>query len=553
MVRIGVVIILVSLTVLFGCTDTAKMAGQSGASKRPPQTVVSVNRDLQTTSIHNVWIVASNGNTYRLTIEDKKVKSSKKWTGLLGSGGTRTYVTEAGFVAARWPYVYFIDPEKTPEGALSASDRIDIRVGDPEDNDANAGWFPRVCLASYQKADNKRYLIAAWGNGRYREFQMSDTKPYRPTWSPLPPLRTVPEINGFREYDASQNLIKVWWGWGYSCAIDQKRKRFYSQWYVSGPKVRKDAKGVDSRSGGAVDLETGSFLAPETVYPNAAFVSSHPKLKDSTLGGNSESGSYSVGTDIDGNLYNSSSATDLGYTAAHDPVGDFVWITRHGTSTEWPKGKITVVHRKCLTKEANCVEKKDFMEFHGPESFIGPLSALKDGTIVGLVRSGDGSDTNRVYLLRLEDESDLSKGIRFTKLNYEIDGDPYMYVDFTGATLYTFESEQTFKVREIPGYVPTSRRDPTPQKLRNVGFVWKNKLGTTNTWQNIKLEVRCYLATDSRPAYEEIKMTGKAGESSDITTKSCQNKDAEFIDVKLTRLKGNNLEDVSDIQVSITQ
>lgn len=553
MIRVGIVILLGSVTILSACTEKAKMGGQSGVSKRPPQTVVSANRDLQTTSIHNVWIVASNGNAYRLTIEDKKVKSSKKWTGIVGAGGTRTYVTEAGFVAARWPYVYFIDPEKTPEGALSASDRIDIKAGDAEDTDSNAGWHPRVCLASYQKADNNRYLIAAWGNGRYREFQMSDTKPYRPNWSPLPPLKIVPEINGWREYDASQNLIKVWWGWGYSCAIDQKRKRFYSQWYASGPKLRQDAKGVASRTGGAIDLETGNFLAPETAYPNAAFVSSHPKLKASTLGVSSDWGSYSVGTDSDGNIYNHRSTTDfLGYTAAHDAVGDFVWITRHGTTTEWPKGKITVARRKCLTSDANCIEKKDFMDFHGPENFIGPLSALKDGTIVGLVR-GSGTDKNRVYLLRLEDESDLSKGIRFTKLDYEIDGDPYMYVDFTGATLYTFESEQTFRVREIPGYVPTSRRDPTPQRLQSVGFVWKNKAGTTNEWQNVKLEVRCYLDASSRPAYEEIKITGKAGESSDITTKACQNKSADFIDVKLTRLKGNNLEDISDIQVSITQ
>jgi hypothetical protein len=73
-------------------------------------------------------------------------------------------------VAARWPYIYFIDPEKTPEGALAAGDRIDIQEGDADDANANGGWFPRICLASYQKADNKRYLIAAWGNGRYREF-----------------------------------------------------------------------------------------------------------------------------------------------------------------------------------------------------------------------------------------------------------------------------------------------------------------------------------------------------------------------------------------------
>lgn len=553
MSSIGIFFVFAVLTSSIACTQKAVLRGNAAVAKREPATVVSAKRDLQTTSIHNIWVVASNGNTYRLTIEGSKVTASKKWTGIIGTGGTRTYVTEGGFVAARWPYVYFIDPEKTPEGALSASDRIDISVGEPAEEPFRP-HAPRICLASYQKSDNKRYLIAAWGNGRYREFQMADDKPYKPIWATLPPKKIVPQINGFRTYAADGiTVASEELGWGYSCAIDQKRKRFYSQWYISGPKLRKDSQGIDSRTGGAIDLETGNFIAPETAYPNAAFVSSHPKLKDSTLGVSSDWGSYSVGTDIEGNIYNSRSASDLGYTTAHDPVADFIWLTKHGPNAEWPKGKITVINRKCLTTEPNCVEKKDFMEFHGPESFIGPLSALKDGTIVGLVRGSDGTDKNRVYLLRLEDESDLSKGIRFSKLNYEIDGDPYMYVDFTGATLYTFESEQTFKVREIPGYLAINKRNPAPQKIAAAKFLWNNKPGTTNEWQNIKLEARCYLDATSKPAYEEIKITPKAGEYSNISAKSCQNQEAEFIDIKLTRLKGNNLEDVSDIQISITQ
>jgi hypothetical protein len=238
---------------------------------------------------------------------------------------------------------------------------------------------------------------------------------------------------------------------------------------------------------------------------------------------------------------------------AHDPIDDFIWISTQGTTTDWPKGKLTVVKRKCLTTEATCTEGKDFMEFSGPESYIGPLSALKDGTVVGAVRGGDANAKHGIYLLRLEDANDLTKGIRAKKLDFEVEGDPYMYVDFTGATLYTYESEQTFKVREIPGYVPRNSRDLSPQKLLEVGFVWNNKPGTATEWQNIKLETRCYSDPSAKPAFQEVQIKTRAGESADITTDSCKGKVAEFIDVRLSKIKGENLADVSDIQISIKQ
>jgi len=560
------------------CTKSAKMAGASGMAVRPPMTITSARRDIQATNIHKIWVVTSNGNAYQITVDGEKVTNVKKWTGVDGSGGTRTYVTEGGFVAARWPYVYFIDPEGTPEGALTAGDKVDISQGLPGE-DKSESQFPRICLASYQKSDNKRYLIAAWGHGRYREFPLNDTKPHKPDWTVMPPKKILSEINGWHEYaknypnlpagkgfdqtDAEKTAnpprtTRTDFGWGYSCAIDQKKKIFYSQWYVSGPKKRTDDFGVLSRTGGALNLETGQYLDPMSVAPNATFRSTTPKLKDYTWSVGDTRGSYAVGSDVDGNIYNGQDANYIKegprvvYTMSHDPMDDVIWISTHGTNTESPQGKLTVVRRKCLTTEPNCTENKDFIERSGPESFIGPLSALKDGTVVGAVRR-TGNDKHGIYLLRLEDPNDLAKGIRAKKLDFEVDGDPYMYVDFTGATLYTYESEQTFKVREIPGYMPRNARDLSPQKLLEVRFVWNNKPGTATEWQNIKLETRCYSDPSAKPAYEEVNITTKAGESADITTNTCKGKVAEFIDVKLSKIKGENLADVSDIQISIKQ
>ena len=566
------------IAAVLSCTQSAKMSGVSGLIPRKAHAVTSARRDVQASNIHKIWVVTSIGNAYRLTLEGEKVTETKKWTGVAGDGGSRTYVTEGGFVVARWPYVYFIDPDGTPEGALTSKDFVDISQVLPGEspNDPQDWQHPRICLASYQKSDNKRYLIAAWGNGRYREFLLSDNKPYRPDWSVLAPKKVVPEINGWVQYakgytglpagkgfdllpSDGTSKLRTDWGWGYSCAINQKTKQFYSQWYSAGPKLRTDDMGFTRRTGGILNLETGVFQDPEIVAPNRNFVSKTTKLKDLTWGVSNAlgQGSYAVGTDSDGNIYNGAVDDGAGnslsvYTMAHDPIGDFMWVSMYGTTAALPKGKLTVLRRKCLTTEPNCVENKDFIEFPGPEGFIGPLSALKDGTIVGAVRRTD-SGKHGIYLLRLEDDSDLTKGIRFKKLDFEVDGDPYMYVDFTGATLYTYESEQTFKIREIAGYAPRNQRDLTPMKILEVKFAWNNRPETTTEWRNIKLESRCYADASAKPAYETIVINAKAGEFTDITTKSCAGLVAEFIDVKLSKIKGENLSDVSDIQISVKQ
>ena len=100
---------------------------------------------------------------------------------------------------------------------------------------------------------------------------------------------------------------------------------------------------------------------------------------------------------------------------------------------------------------------------------VGPLSALGDGHMVGMVRNpGD------VYLFKLKNDKDATKGIEAVKIVENVGGDPYMYTDFTGATLYltgnvfefdftnqlAFDAKVPLRQLELPG-----RQHQTGQRL----------------------------------------------------------------------------------------
>ena len=518
-----------------------------------------------TNKIRHASLAATTGNyvvhtgvANWLQVEGDKIIQHKKWSGLDGNGdlGIRTYVTEAGFLAGRFPFVYFIDPETTQEGLLAEEN---IKNFDP---DKKYRADSRLCLGSYFK-DDKRYMIAAFGAGKYYEILMADNKPYKPLWSDLNSI-TLRQIDNAR---GDEKVVKTYTpplegiGWGYSCHMNQKKKIFYSQWHEMGPKRLQNPGDTSTSWAGAVDLTSYKTVDLDSQIPNAKFVQNNPVLKSFALSVNSDKGSYAVAGDPDGNIYNADRDAILPpeegntvgegnstYTMAYERISDTVWISRN-------TDKIMVVKRKCLTTEPNCtssdyVVAKVLPVENDPSSCatIGPLSALKDGRVVGLSRC-NGS---WVRLFNLKDPADISKGVDALPL-VKIDGDPYMYVDFTGATLYTRESEQTFKISDLAGYATRAPKDARPDKILEAHFEWKNAKSTPLEWSGMRLEARCYEDSSNKGAYQEITAVAKAGEKTLLDLPACKNQFVEAIDIKITQIKGDSLGDVESMKIHIKQ
>ena len=537
------------------CPGRAHITGIDSNTKT--LTLSHAVRHASGTQIAGTYIVHT-GVANWLQVEGDKIIQHKKWSGLDGNGdyGIRTYVTEGGFLAARFPFVYFIDPESTPEGLL------------PEDNiknfDPTRKYNPesRICLGSYMK-DDKRYMIAAFGAGKYYEIPMADTAPYKPLWDDLSliPLRVIDNARGNEKAWKALTPPQEGYGWGYSCHMNQKKKIFYSQWYNAGPKLLGDASDPSTSHAGAVDLTTHKTVELDNQIPNSKFIQNNPVLKSFAISVSSTKGSYAVAGDPDGNIYNADvsailppeagSAAGEGnstYTMAYEKISDTIWISRN-------TDKIMVVKRKCLTTEPNCTSSDYFVAKVLPVeadpascSTIGPLSALKDGRVVGLSRCG----ASWVRLFSLKDPADISKGVDALPL-VKIPGDPYMYVDFTGATLYTRESEQTFNITDLTGYAKRAPKDARPDKILEAHFEWKNAKTTPPEWSGMRLEARCYADSSNKGTYQEIKTVAKAGEKTLLDLLNCKNQFIESIDIKITQIKGETLGDVESIKIHIKQ
>ncbi len=491
------------ITWVSSCTESnfSGAAGKSGSrvstgdcktppcGPRPPVVLdieFSGDKKIEPNQNTKIWVVTTDGVFKRFSLDGDKVivTDTKTWTvdpniWKLGTGGTRTYVTEGGFLAARFPHLYFIDPD-VPNVVESK----------------NIGSNSRTCVASYRK-DGKRYIIAAWGLGEYAEYPLDDKPPYKPLWD-FPTKRGKITIR--------QNPPNVR-EWGYSCFINQEQKIFYSQWYENSPTT-----GFNLMTYEAVN-------AIKTTAPNADFMSLTPDVAKYSKG--ARGGSYALSGDPYGNIYNGESWKES-YTAAYDRASDSVWFS----NKESPK--IWVIDRKCLTTKNTCDNYKDY----NPGVVIGPMSALKDGRIVGLVRGGKGD----IYILSLSDKNNLKGGLNGVKIG-EAGGDPYMYTDFTGATLYITESEQTFKPLDMPKYQAS-------KPIKMAVFSWNPTpayaAGSLSVeWKNIKLEARCYSNTASKPAYVEIAKVHPSDKGTELNVPSCVEGKYSNVDVRLTQLNND--------------
>lgn len=435
----------------------------------------------------SIWAATSDGKVYWFRLEGDVVVQTKKWQGMgPGAAGSRTYVTEKGLVVARaGGYLYWIDPAKTPEGQLAQNLPTFYRL-------PNVNNGQRVCIVSYRK-DKKRYVGMGWGNGKFIEFPMEDTAPYAPKWGVTPQTVDVPGVN-----------------WGYSCFIDQERLIYYSQF--GGGAV------------GAVDLKAMRPVDPKTVAPNANFNSTNI---NATVGVN-QGGSYAMGGDLSGNVFNGRGF----YTLAHERNSRTVWGAAGGVLNLFPD--------KCLTKEATCSGHAAF-PMAQLNANVGPLSAIGDGRMVGIQR-GAGS----VYLMSLKDKKDLSKGINVTRIA-GVEGDPYMYTDFTGATLYLTKSNTNFDLSAGQGFDPG-------KPVRSIGFTWLARVGTDETWDNLSLEIRCYKKGETPGGFEAIDSVKDSGKQTITKTASCAGKQVDQVDIRVNQLNDDDsMMNIVKVQVTAFQ
>lgn len=442
-----------------------------------------------------IWAVTSAGKATWMRLEGDKVVEKRSWTGLApASSGSRTYVTEGGIVIARTGgYLYWIDPDKTPQGALPQAMPHLYRLPNVQNSD-------RVCIVSYRK-NKQRYIGMGWGQGHFVEFSMENLSPFAPQWGKVTGQVKV-DIAGF--------------SWGYSCFIDQERLIYYGQALIASVSV------------GAVDLMAMKVIDPKSVAPNAKFVSNN--LRSASLSVNALSnGSYALNGDTAGNVFNGTGY----YTMAFDRATRTVWASQGAT--------LHVLPDKCLYSEPNCKGHAVF-SVADTQVAMGPLSSIGDGRMIGINRSPSG----RVYLMKLKEKKDITRGITVTPIA-DLDGDPYMYTDFTGATLYLTHSTTTFELNQGMKF--------DPNKLnRAVGFTWLANPGSDPMWREIKLEIRCYMAEAEAGGFSEVKSVNPATKQTVIRTDECAGKAYNRVDIRLTQLEdGDSLTKIARIQVTAYQ
>lgn len=439
-------------------------------------------KSLAPNEANHIWLATRNGRAQYNRIENGQIVSRRVWTDLLapGAGGTRTYVLEGGGVllAKQRGHLYFLYPE-APAGSV--------------DHDPAKGYYhqlqglgnnDRVCAVSYRR-DGKRYIGIGYGAGMFVEIEQSNTYPYAPNFSQVGAPKKIHNSN-----------------WGYSCFIDQARLIYYAQ-------------DLNARGGTlAVNLRTMETVAANTVAPNSQFKSSN--LPNLTVGVSAESGkndgSYAMAGDRLGNVLNATGH----YTLAYEPKDSMVWAS-HGAN-------LSIYPSSCLNSQANCV---GFATYALPEVIgaqVGPLSALGDGNMVGAVRgAGD------IYLFRLKDPSDPRVGIESVKIIDDLGGDPYMYTDFTGATLYLSQSLNEFDFTKLGTW-----NNKLP--LQQLGFIWAATEGSPKAWKDIKAEIRCYQDPNNKGEFSEVNIQANEKVLQFINVESCVNKKVTHAELRLVQL-----------------
>ncbi|MBM4251740.1 MAG: hypothetical protein FJ146_07195 [Deltaproteobacteria bacterium] len=482
--------------------------GTDGAFGAPP--TFSLAEALSTSQSENAaWVVNSAGIGYKISLDAQKDYPMVTFSGL-GPGGHRTFATKYGlFVGttagadATTGKIYYV-PRNITEGG-KATVAVDLNTLTSDDAIRKTGtegppatYASRICVIVYT-INGIDYLGASYTaeNGYKRKF-------YR-----APIDITKPGL-----VDTSkQQILAVNEGgdWGYSCAYDPKRNYFYSKSVSTGGGLI----GVDLTSKGT----TMTVVSP----PNAGHKMTGPA--NAANGFNFQKlgeagGSYAMGITTNGDIVNDSSARV--YTMAHEPLSGNVFVSLYTS------GVIHVTNDRCFKDLPTCGDVASTVTLPvdvatGVPQKIGPLSSLNDGRVLGLHR-GTANGKSALYMFSMKEPKDRTKGINITKIK-EVDGDAYMYTDFTGSMSAAREESRTLDLTKASGF-------QAGKAIKFPRLKWKELPGTPAVWKGLTLAVACTTKGTAEVPLQPIANVPDAGVDIDLSqTEGC--KSGAFDEVRI--------------------
>ncbi|MEN9810302.1 MAG: hypothetical protein RLZZ488_1869 [Pseudomonadota bacterium] len=403
------------------------------------------------------WIVTG-GEVTRIKLDEAAGWPQTKWQMVDDNGnpssssGHRTYVSELGLLIGR---------TGSNGGIWLASDKNPgkaIPIFKPTDQRGDS----RLSVTSF-KVGSQPYIGFAYGTtGGQKKFVRIPIDKSKPNGIDI----------ARKEEKTFGNLNQAFGGFSavgsfaaYGSFMDQKSKAFF----------------LGANYGGmwGVNVEKLTELTSQDV-PNVG--TAGRKVCNYTM---STTGNvaYALAGDLNGNVVTSNGA----YTFAHDPVNEVV-IGSSG-------GSLTVAKSECVAANgpAECTQANNQCAVINPAEAgsIGPISAVGDGRVVGIVRGG----TSQVFVMSVNDKNDLSKGLTVKKVA-DIDGNAYMYNDFTGLTLYAPDQIKVIEFSKLKGYQPG-------KPLRYVAAGWTAATKKTEDLRGLKIEIVCYKKGGQKGPYTD--------------------------------------------------
>ncbi|MEN9835378.1 MAG: hypothetical protein RL011_1571 [Pseudomonadota bacterium] len=517
-IRPSSALFMVSLTVLTACNKT-KFLSQTGAQKgnstgngggvngaggggggngtdggfgAPPS--FSLAEPLSTSQNENAaWIVNSAGTGYKISLDAQANYPMVTFSGL-GPSGHRTFATKYGLfvgtTAGANPAsgkIYYV-PRNVAEGGQAAV-AVDLNslTGDnairKTVTESPETYASRICVIAYT-LNSVDYIGAAYTaeNGYKRKFYRAPIDTSKP---------------GLVDTSKQQILaVNEAGDWGYSCAYDPKRNYFYS-------------KNVSTR-GGLVGVDLASQGAAMTVVtpPNGSHSMTGPAAGFNYRKAGEAGGSYAVAITTNGDVINDSSSRV--YTMAHEPLSGNVFATIYSS------GVLHVMNERCFKDIASCSDASSTLAVpvnaSGVPEGIGPLSSLNDGRVLGLHK---GDVKSSLYMFSMKDPKDRSKGINVTKIK-EVDGNSYMYTDFTGSMSAAREESRSLDLTKATGF-----QAGKPVKFPRLK--WKELPGTPTAWKGLTLAVACTTKGTADVTMQPITNVPDAGIDIDLSqTEGCK-------------------------------
>ena len=463
----------------------------------PPSATNGIFDFVSAVSKSSVWVATNYNNgmkIYLISINRAKNYPAKQWFISERHGsGMRTYVSEIGLLIGKYTgsgiVLYRIDPDFSTNHQFT-----------PVWKTTNILSGTRIC-PTFFKIREDRYAAIAWQkSNRHRQFTRIPVDPSLPEKLDVNSAITV-DLGGGRVNGDNR--------WAYSCYMDQRGKNFWGGW------LYKSFFGINVHTMIALDHKihptnrghTNTALGEYFLNPASG-----------------ENGSYALSGGMNGAILTGRKM----YTFTHERRHRLVYGSQQSAAGR--RLRLLVAREACFTTLTNCstgqliwVNLDSVTDGDGNTvGHITAMSSLNDGRIIGIVR---GDSNSQVYLISPQNPEDLSQGINFTRIA-TVDGNAYMYNDFTGGTLFAREFNQIVDLTQLEGWV-------NGKALRSLAFTWTAQAGGFSAWRGLILKARCYRAGSKKPDFEPITNIKGAAQITVINVSSCINKEVDKLELRL--------------------